>query len=260
MHGLKSAAGFVQTKVAERLTSRYVPHITFVLDEGVKKSIEIARLIRERERDSSPPTDAGCRSNETRSRRDRTRRRRRTPADGRSQSPTSRSQNGRPPPVTDSCTLAFLFVFCISTFAFSERSGPPNAGHHQQATTPDLQRKRCSRRSSRSRFAEPPAEPRPLLEELIYAICREGSTPADADAGYARLRKAFIDWNEVRVSTVQEVGDDPPAALRARLAGQAHHRPLAGGLRGRTTPSTWANWPRRGSRTRPASCGSTRRA
>jgi ribosome-binding factor A len=47
MHGLKSAAGFVQTQVAERLTSRYVPHITFVLDEGVKKSIEIARLIRE---------------------------------------------------------------------------------------------------------------------------------------------------------------------------------------------------------------------
>jgi ribosome-binding factor A len=47
MHGLKSAAGFVQTKVADRLTSRYVPHITFVLDDGVKKSIEIARLIRE---------------------------------------------------------------------------------------------------------------------------------------------------------------------------------------------------------------------
>jgi ribosome-binding factor A len=47
MHGLKSAAGFVQTKVADRLTSRYVPHITFVLDEGVKKSIEVARLIRE---------------------------------------------------------------------------------------------------------------------------------------------------------------------------------------------------------------------
>jgi endonuclease-3 len=50
-------------------------------------------------------------------------------------------------------------------------------------------------------------EPRPLLEELIYAACREDSTPEDADAGYARLRKTFIDWNEVRVSTVQEVGD-----------------------------------------------------
>jgi endonuclease-3 len=55
--------------------------------------------------------------------------------------------------------------------------------------------------------AETPAEPRPLLEELIYAICRESSTAADADAGYIRLRKAFIDWNEVRVSTVQEVAD-----------------------------------------------------
>jgi ribosome-binding factor A len=47
MHGLRSAAGFIQTKLADRLTSRYVPHVTFVLDEGVKKSIEIARLIRE---------------------------------------------------------------------------------------------------------------------------------------------------------------------------------------------------------------------
>ncbi len=47
MHGLKSSAGFLQTKLAERLTTRYVPHITFVNDEGVKKSIEISRLIRE---------------------------------------------------------------------------------------------------------------------------------------------------------------------------------------------------------------------
>jgi ribosome-binding factor A len=47
MHGLKAAAGFIQSKLAKRLTSRYVPHVTFVLDEGVKKSIEIARLIRE---------------------------------------------------------------------------------------------------------------------------------------------------------------------------------------------------------------------
>ena len=47
MHGLKSAAGFVQTKLADRLTTRFVPHVTFVLDEGVKKSIETSRLIRE---------------------------------------------------------------------------------------------------------------------------------------------------------------------------------------------------------------------
>ncbi len=54
MHGLKSAAGYVQTKVAKQLTTRFVPHVTFVLDEGVKKAIEIARLIREAQGDPDP--------------------------------------------------------------------------------------------------------------------------------------------------------------------------------------------------------------
>jgi ribosome-binding factor A len=57
MHGLKSAAGFIQTKLADRLTSRYVPHVTFVLDEGVKKSIEIARIIREENERTAPPVE-----------------------------------------------------------------------------------------------------------------------------------------------------------------------------------------------------------
>lgn len=47
MHGLKASAGFVQSKLAKRLTTRFVPHVTFVLDEGIKKSLEIARLIKE---------------------------------------------------------------------------------------------------------------------------------------------------------------------------------------------------------------------
>ncbi|MBY0456967.1 MAG: hypothetical protein K2V38_06500 [Gemmataceae bacterium] len=61
--------------------------------------------------------------------------------------------------------------------------------------------------------------PRPLLEELIFAICREGSTTADATAAYDRLRGTFVDWNEVRVSTVQEVSAAlkplPNSGLRA---------------------------------------------
>jgi ribosome-binding factor A len=65
MHGLKSAAGFVQTKVAERLTTRYVPHITFILDEGVKKSIEVARLIREAQEQQAADAKAAGRSDET---------------------------------------------------------------------------------------------------------------------------------------------------------------------------------------------------
>ena len=62
----------------------------------------------------------------------------------------------------------------------------------------------------KKRFSLPTLEaesPRPLLEELLFAICREGSTTADADAAYGRLKKTFVDWNEIRVSTVQEVAD-----------------------------------------------------
>ncbi|HEY2908806.1 MAG TPA: hypothetical protein VGI99_01080 [Gemmataceae bacterium] len=51
------------------------------------------------------------------------------------------------------------------------------------------------------------APERTVLEDLIYAACREGTTTEDANRAYAALRKAFIDWNEVRVSTVQEVAD-----------------------------------------------------
>ncbi len=47
MHGLKASAGFVQSRLAKRLTTRFVPHVTFVLDEGIKRSLEIARLIKE---------------------------------------------------------------------------------------------------------------------------------------------------------------------------------------------------------------------
>jgi len=45
LHGLTHAAGFLQRKVAERLETRWTPVIQFVVDESVKKSIEIARLI-----------------------------------------------------------------------------------------------------------------------------------------------------------------------------------------------------------------------
>ena len=47
MHGLKHAAGFVQSKLAKRLQTRFTPVITFQLDQGVKKSIEMTRLINE---------------------------------------------------------------------------------------------------------------------------------------------------------------------------------------------------------------------
>jgi ribosome-binding factor A len=54
MHGLRHATGFVQAKLAKRLQTRYTPALTFVLDEGVKKSIEMTRLINEALAQSAP--------------------------------------------------------------------------------------------------------------------------------------------------------------------------------------------------------------
>src|SRR5580692_10680648 len=43
MHGLESARGFIQAKVAERLQTKNTPVIKFVLDPGVKFSAETSR-------------------------------------------------------------------------------------------------------------------------------------------------------------------------------------------------------------------------
>ena len=47
MHGLRNCTGFIQSKLARRLQTRFTPVITFVVDEGIKKSIEVSRLINE---------------------------------------------------------------------------------------------------------------------------------------------------------------------------------------------------------------------
>ena len=47
LRGLQSAAGFLQAKIAERIETRYTPRLMFVLDQGVKKSIEMARLLKQ---------------------------------------------------------------------------------------------------------------------------------------------------------------------------------------------------------------------
>src|SRR6516225_4012954 len=47
LHGLNHAAGFVQSKLANRMKTRFTPVIHFILDQGVKNSIEISRLINE---------------------------------------------------------------------------------------------------------------------------------------------------------------------------------------------------------------------
>ncbi len=69
---------------------------------------------------------------------------------------------------------------------------------------------------------KPPAD-RQVLEHLLYACCLEDSDYEAADEVFARLQQDFLNWNEVRVTTVTELADvmkklhDPrAAALRFR--------------------------------------------
>src|SRR4051794_28311545 len=57
LHGLRSAAGFIQSKLGERMRTRYLPVLEFVLDPGVQNSLEVARLLaEEKARDQSSVT------------------------------------------------------------------------------------------------------------------------------------------------------------------------------------------------------------
>ena len=58
LHGLGHAAGFIQSKLASRLKTRFTPVINFVLDQGVKRSIEVSRLINEALGQGAPKVDA----------------------------------------------------------------------------------------------------------------------------------------------------------------------------------------------------------
>jgi ribosome-binding factor A len=47
LRGLQNSAGFLQSKIAERIEIRYTPRLTFLLDQGVKRSIAIAQILHE---------------------------------------------------------------------------------------------------------------------------------------------------------------------------------------------------------------------
>ncbi len=47
LRGLQSAAGFLQAKIAERIEIRYTPKLQFLLDQGVKRSLAVARILSE---------------------------------------------------------------------------------------------------------------------------------------------------------------------------------------------------------------------
>ena len=63
-------------------------------------------------------------------------------------------------------------------------------------------------------------EQKPVLEQFIYAVCREGTTRELAEQAYKNLQGSFFDWNEIRVSSVHEIAEAlmgvPDAETRAQ--------------------------------------------
>jgi len=64
LHGLRSAAGFIQSKLGDRMKSRFVPVLEFVLDEGLKNSLEVNRLLNEEKARNQETGDRGPESEE----------------------------------------------------------------------------------------------------------------------------------------------------------------------------------------------------
>jgi endonuclease III len=72
--------------------------------------------------------------------------------------------------------------------------------------------------AGKGKHTEP--ETRPVLEQFLYAVCREGVTRELADQAYRNLQERFFDWNEVRVSSTRELAEAleglPDAETRAQ--------------------------------------------
>ena len=47
LRGLTNSSGFLQSQIADRIQTRYTPRLSFKLDGGIKRSLEIAQVLNE---------------------------------------------------------------------------------------------------------------------------------------------------------------------------------------------------------------------
>ncbi|MCL2304272.1 MAG: hypothetical protein FWC43_02900 [Planctomycetaceae bacterium] len=72
----------------------------------------------------------------------------------------------------------------------------------------------------------PQTQSRKVLEHLIYAACLENATFEQADAAFSVLEHHYIDWNEIRVSTANELAYTFPHLPDAVTAGERIRKSL----------------------------------
>jgi len=58
LRGLQNAAGFLQSKIAQRIETRHTPRLRFVIDKGVQHSLQVNEILArlERERNELDPS------------------------------------------------------------------------------------------------------------------------------------------------------------------------------------------------------------
>ncbi len=82
-------------------------------------------------------------------------------------------------------------------------------------------------RSLRKHFKiQPEPGERSVLEHLIYACCLEDARCEQADEAFAKLQQVYVDWNEVRVTTVIELSEAMSSLPNATQAGHRIKRCL----------------------------------
>lgn len=63
LRGLQNSAGFLQSKISERIDTRYIPKLSFVVDDGVKKSMAVSQILEQIEAErkaSQVPSASGA--------------------------------------------------------------------------------------------------------------------------------------------------------------------------------------------------------
>ncbi|MBR5627230.1 MAG: 30S ribosome-binding factor RbfA [Thermoguttaceae bacterium] len=59
LRGLQSAVGFLQQRCAQRIDTRYIPKLQFVIDEGIKNLIAVSQIL-EKEKQERNAVDASA--------------------------------------------------------------------------------------------------------------------------------------------------------------------------------------------------------
>jgi ribosome-binding factor A len=57
LRGLQNAAGFLQSRIADRIETRYTPKLRFVLDQGTKNVVAVSEILERIRREQTDATD-----------------------------------------------------------------------------------------------------------------------------------------------------------------------------------------------------------